>query len=92
MFKGFGFDICMVTMLFVVSFPILYLVGYYSSAFHSWRFGKDIPRHKVWVNIIMALVIGFALGGLAQHLFDKISTCLQLVENLGSCILQLSEF
>ncbi|PWI81103.1 hypothetical protein DEO48_05415 [Enterobacter sp. CGMCC 5087] len=92
MFKWLGFDIGMVTILFTAGFPILYLVGYYSAVFHAWRLGKDIHRHKVWVNVIMALVIGFSLGGIAQHLFDKVGTCLQLVDNLGRCILLLPEF
>ncbi len=92
MFQWFGFNFGLVTMLGAVLLPALYLVNYGFIRFDAWRLGKDIPQHKVLVNVFLTLVVGFVLGGIAQHLFDKVSTCLQLVDNLGSCIRLLPQF
>lgn len=91
-FQWFGFNFGLVTMLGALVFPALYLVSYGFIRFDAWRLGKDIPRHKILINVFLALVMGFVLGWIAQHLFDKISTCLQLVDNLGSCIRLLPKF
>ncbi|MCU6243894.1 hypothetical protein [Enterobacter asburiae] len=92
MYQWFGFDFGLVTMLCAIILPALYLVSYGFSRFDAWRLGKEVPRHKVLINVFLALVIGFVFGGVAQHLYDKISTCLQLVDNLGSCIRLLPTF
>ncbi len=55
MFQWFGFNFGLVTMLGALVFPALYLVSYGFIRFDAWRLGKDIPRHKILINVFWLL-------------------------------------
>lgn len=59
----FGFTFGLVMMMFVVFFPVAYLVSYAATSFDAWRPGKEIPKHKIKVNIILSVIIGIVFGG-----------------------------
>lgn len=59
----FGFSFGLVMLAFIVFFPVIYLVGYGASSFDAWRLGKEIPRHKIMVNILLGIVLGIILRG-----------------------------
>lgn len=87
----FGFSFGLVMLGFVVLFPVIYLVGYGAGSFDKWRLGEEVPRHKIKVNIILSIVLGIILGGIVQHLWDNIDSCMQSGNNFGQCFLMLSK-
>ncbi|WP_447887251.1 hypothetical protein [Serratia fonticola] len=60
----FGFSFGLVMLVFVVFFPTAYLVGYGATSFDAWRLGKEIPKHKIKVNVILGIILGIVLGGM----------------------------
>lgn len=86
----FGFSFGLIMLMFVVFFPVAYLVSYAATSFDVWRLGKEIPKHKIKVNIILSVIVGCALGGVAQYFWDEISMCMQAGNAMGKCILNLN--
>lgn len=86
----FGFHFGLIMEGLIVIFPTLYLMNYGAICFDAWRFGRDRPRHKVIVNIILALVLGFALGGLVQYQWDYFAPCFSSGGNIVTCLISNS--
>lgn len=55
--------------------------------FDAWRLGHERPRHKVIVNVILAMVLGFGLGGMAQYQWDKLGPLFCLGGSIMACIM-----
>lgn len=85
-----GFSFGLVMLGFIVFSPVIYLVSYGASSFDKWRLGEAVPRHKIKVNIILSLVVGIILGGIVQHLWDNIDSCMQSGNTFGQCFLMLN--
>ncbi|APL04615.1 MULTISPECIES: hypothetical protein [Enterobacterales] len=86
-----GFSVGLIMLGFVVFFPVIYLIGYGFTYFDSWRLGKEIPRHKIKVNVVLGIILGVILGGVAQHIWDGLNGCMQLGYSFGKCFLMLDK-
>ncbi len=86
----FGFSFGLVMLMFVVFFPVAYLVSYAATSFDAWRLGKEIPKHKIKINIILSVIIGIVFGGIFQYFWDELSMCMQAGNDIGKCILKLN--
>lgn len=86
-----GFSVGLIMLGLVIFFPVIYLVSYGASRFDAWRLGKEIPRHKVSVNILIGVLMGVIFGGMAQHVWDNLNSCMQLGHSFGNCMLMLNK-
>lgn len=57
----FGFNAGLVMLGVMVAIPVIYLLSYGLNSFNKWRLGESMPQHKIKINIILALVIGFIM-------------------------------
>ena len=86
-----GFSFGWVMLALVVFLPAIYLIGYGLSRFDAWRLGKNIPQHKVLVNVLLCLIFALIGGGVLQYMWDTIHSCMQNGNTLGSCFFKLNK-
>ncbi|EKN8423631.1 hypothetical protein [Escherichia coli] len=87
----FGFNTGLVMLGAMVAFPAIYLLIYGLNSFNKWRLGESVPQHKIKINIILALVIGFILGGICQYFWDNVNSCMQTGRTQGECLLNIGK-
>lgn len=86
-----GFSFGLIMLGFIVVFPVVYLIGYGASSFDKWRLGEAVPRHKIKVNVILSIIMRIIFGGIAQHLWDNIDSCMQSGNKFGQCVLMMNK-
>ncbi|EFJ2943899.1 TPA: hypothetical protein L1I71_003915 [Escherichia albertii] len=87
----FGFNAGLVMLGVMVVIPVIYLLSYGLNSFNKWRLGESMPQHKIKINIILALVIGFILGGVGQYFWDNVNSCMQTGRSQGECLLNIGK-
>lgn len=86
----FGFSFGLVMLMFVVFFPVAYLVSYAATSFDAWRLGNEIPKHKIKVNIILSVIIGIVFGGVFQYISHNESSRRRVCERRSSFLILMS--
>lgn len=70
-----GFSFGLIMLGFVAAFPLLWWGAYMSRRAERYLKGEEPPKDRVKANLIVAVVVGFVAGGLAQSLWDNVSNC-----------------
>ncbi|WP_218067223.1 hypothetical protein [Escherichia coli] len=78
----FWFNTGLVMLGIMVVFPVIYLLSYGLNSFKKWRLGESMPQYKIKINIILALVIGFILGGVGQYFGEVVCRPADLKESV----------
>ncbi len=70
------FSIGLVFVTIAALFPTGYVIGRKVRVFGSWLLGTEPPKEKFWPMLIILLVFGLVVGGLAQKQWDTAQPCL----------------
>ncbi|ADR35401.1 hypothetical protein Sulku_2752 (plasmid) [Sulfuricurvum kujiense DSM 16994] len=81
------FSIGIVSFAFTVIFPIFYFVGFQVRRLGAWSKREDGPKDRIGFFLLVAAIIGFAVGCFAQPLWDKASECKAAGQPGLSCVL-----
>ncbi|HHQ9150358.1 TPA: hypothetical protein ACSWAI_004232 [Escherichia coli] len=88
----FSFGIGILSLIGIIAFPILYILGRIVRAGGAWLEREEGPKDRVLPKIIIFALIGFFLGCLAQPVWDSISACRDYGNPIGKCLLKFNEF
>ncbi|CAF4678466.1 hypothetical protein AI2831V1_1276, partial [Escherichia coli] len=88
----FSFGIGILSLIGIIAFPILYILGRIVRAGGAWLEREEGPKDRVLPKIIIFALIGFFLGCLAQPVWDSISVCRDYGNPIGKCLFKFNEF
>ena len=88
----FSFGIGILSLIGIIAFPILYILGRIVRAGGAWLEREEGPKDRVLPKIIIFALIGFFLGCLAQPVWDSISACRDYGNPIGKFLFKFNEF
>ena len=80
------FSIGILSFVFILLFPVLYLVGFGLRYLVAWIRRKEGPKDRIWFYLIFASLIGFIVGSIAQPLWSKAVECRASGQPVLSCV------
>lgn len=81
------FAIGRVSVVFAVLFLAMYYIGFQLRRIDAWSKREQGPKDRVGFFLLIATIFGFAVGSLAQPLWDKGTECKAAGQPILSCVL-----
>lgn len=85
----FSFGIGLLSFAGLILFPVVYLVGRVVRGIGAWMEREGGPKDRVMPKIIIAAVLGFAIGCFVQPKWEQLSECHAYTGNWGKCVVPL---
>jgi hypothetical protein len=79
---SFGF----LSLLFALSFPVLYVVARQFRRFGCWVQREEGPKERVGAMVVILVIVGFGVGSFAQPIWDKGAECKALGKTVAACV------
>lgn len=81
------FSIGIVSFAFSFLFPTFYFVGFQVRRLGAWSKREEGPKDRVGFFLMVAAIVGFAVGSFAQPLWNKANECKAAAQPVLSCTL-----
>lgn len=83
------FAVGVVSFALAVFFPILYIVGFQMRRLLAWSRRETGPTDRVGFHLVVAAILGFAVGCFAQPMWDQGSACQAAGQPVVNCVFKL---
>jgi hypothetical protein len=75
-----------VTAAFTLGFPALYMAWRQVRRLAAWMENKEPPKERAGAFLVMYAVLGFAVGGVSQAIWDGTAACTATGKSAVQCV------